>query len=68
MTADEIKAAIPGVEVRAGYTGGHLWLTFEMEHNGQHQSWSRRVPLDPSQEVINAFQDDLESWKRGVQE
>ena len=69
MTHDEIMAAIPDVQVRVGDTGGFLWLTYETTaHNGQHVSWSRGAPLDPSQQDIDILKADLETWKQGVQE
>lgn len=69
MTHDAITAAIPGVNVRVGDTGGFLWLTYETTaHNGQQLSWSRRAPLDPSQQDIDALKADLEAWQQGVQE
>lgn len=69
MTHDDIKQAIPGVNVRVGDSGGFLWLSYETTaHNGQQLSWSRRAPLDPSQQDIDTLKADLENWKQGVQE
>lgn len=67
MTHDEIKAQIPGISIRTGDTGEYLWLTYETTApNGQHVSWSRRAPLEPTELEISIFKQDLEDWKAGL--